>query len=222
MRRNSIIGAATIVVLFVSQVVTASQPMSKVRLDTRTEIAPIEYDVKYVFSRLQRRGTVKKETDGKNGQVTKTYTQIFIDGKLAEEKLSSTERVEPVKAVFLMGPDGYQVSRGGEYTRNRVSTMKSTAYTPSAGRGSRATFRTATGRKAEYGIVAVDPKVIPLHTLVFVEGYGFAVAADTGGAIKGNIIDVCLPTDGECRKWGRKEVRVHVFREKLEPVSKKK
>lgn len=206
--------------LFVSQIVAASQPMSKIRLETRTEVKPIEYDVKYVFSRLQRRGSVKKQNDGKDGQVVKTYTQIYIDGKLAEERLNTTERVEPVAATFVMGPHGYQVSRGGTYTRNRVVTMKSTAYTPSAGRGSKATYRTATGRKAQYGVVAVDPKVIPLHTLVFVEGYGFAVAADTGGAIKGNIVDVCLATEKECRNWGRREVQVHVFREKLEPVKK--
>lgn len=52
--------------------------------------------------------------------------------------------------------------------------------------------------------IAVDPSVIPLGTLVEVEGYGVAIAADTGGAIKGNIIDVHFKTVPECQAWGRK------------------
>lgn len=222
MRRILITGAATLVALFVSQNVVATRPLQNVRFETRTVVSPVEYDVKYLFSRTQRRGSVKKSQDGKDGAITKTFTQIFVDGKLAGEKLTRIERVDPVHATFLMGPHGYQVSRGGSYTRSAMMTMESTAYTPDAGRGAKATFRTATGRRAEYGIVAVDPKVIPLHSLVFVEGYGFAVAADTGGAIKKDKIDVCLPTNAECKKWGRRDVKVHVFREKLEPVSKKK
>lgn len=91
--------------------------------------------------------------------------------------------------------------------------MNSTAYTPSAGLKN-PTFRTATGRIAKFGVIAVDPRVIKLNTLVFVENYGFAIAADTGGAIKGNIIDVCLPTESQCRQWGRRKVKVHVFNER--------
>ncbi len=222
MRRITITGAAIILVLFGSQIVAATRPLHNVRFETKTVVAPVDFEVKYIFSRTQRRGSVKKSQDGKPGAITKTFTQVYIDGKLSTEKLTSTERVDPVHATYLMGPHGYQVSRGGSYTRSAIKTMESTAYTPDAGRGSKATFRTATGRKAEYGIVAVDPKVIPLHSLVFVEGYGFAVAADTGGAIKKNKIDVCLPTNAECKKWGRRDVKVHVFKEKLQPVSKKK
>lgn len=91
-------------------------------------------------------------------------------------------------------------------------TMNASAYDPSAGRGRNATFRTATGMRAAYGVVAVDPRVIPLGTHVYVEGYGFAIAADTGGAIKGNRIDLCMPTDRECRIFGRRPVKVHILK----------
>ena len=69
---------------------------------------------------------------------------------------------------------------------------------------------TATGRKpvkasdGVIGTIAVDPRVIPLGSLVYVSGYGKAIAADTGGAIKGNIIDVYLNSSSECSSWGRK------------------
>ena len=60
------------------------------------------------------------------------------------------------------------------------------------------------------GIIAVDPSVIPLGSRVHVSGYGDAIAADTGGAIQGNIIDVWLPC-GEAYSWGRRTVTVTVY-----------
>ncbi|MBI4733746.1 MAG: 3D domain-containing protein [Rubrobacteridae bacterium] len=65
--------------------------------------------------------------------------------------------------------------------------------------------------RAQKGVVAVDPRVIPLGTRLYIEGYGEAIAADTGGAIKGNRIDLCYNTPGECFKFGRQTVKVHVL-----------
>ena len=60
-------------------------------------------------------------------------------------------------------------------------------------------------------VIAVDPKVIPLGSKVWVEGYGEAIAGDTGGAIKGNRIDVLVCSDGSANSWGRKSVKVKVI-----------
>lgn len=60
-------------------------------------------------------------------------------------------------------------------------------------------------------VIAVDPNVIPLGTRVYVEGYGYAVAGDTGGAIKGNKIDVHVPTKEEAYNWGRKTVNITIL-----------
>lgn len=60
-------------------------------------------------------------------------------------------------------------------------------------------------------VIAVDPKVIPLGSKVWVEGYGEAIAGDTGGAIKGNRIDVLVGSDGSANSWGRKSVKVKVI-----------
>ncbi|OUB54723.1 enterotoxin [Bacillus thuringiensis serovar sylvestriensis] len=60
-------------------------------------------------------------------------------------------------------------------------------------------------------LIAVDPSVIPLGSKVWVEGYGVAIAGDTGGAIKGNKIDVLMPDKGTSSNWGRKTVTVKVL-----------
>jgi 3D (Asp-Asp-Asp) domain-containing protein len=88
--------------------------------------------------------------------------------------------------------------------------MEATAYCPKGCCGS-ATGRTATGWRAEYGIAAVDPRVIPLGTALYVDRYGFAIAADVGRAIKGNRIDLCFPTHREAHRFGRRWVRVLIL-----------
>ena len=72
--------------------------------------------------------------------------------------------------------------------------------------------RTASGMQVRRGVVAVDPTLIPLGTRLFVPGYGNAVAADVGVAIKGRIIDLWMPSDAEARKWGRKTVVITIYR----------
>ena len=83
-------------------------------------------------------------------------------------------------------------------------TFEATAYTWTGN-------RTATGSWPSRGTVAVDPRVIPLGTELHIEGYGPAVAADTGGAIQGQRIDLYMDTEHECWQWGRRKVEVRVL-----------
>ncbi|MCX7967909.1 MAG: 3D domain-containing protein [Armatimonadetes bacterium] len=106
---------------------------------------------------------------------------------------------------------GTLASRAGVIRRFRLMRMVATAYCPRGCCGS-SSGRTATGRKAEYGVVAVDPRVIPLGTTLYVDRYGFAIAADTGRKIKGNRIDLCYPTHREASRFGRRTVKVLVLR----------
>lgn len=71
---------------------------------------------------------------------------------------------------------------------------------------------TASGLQVRKGVVAVDPRVIPLGTRLYVPGYGKGIAADVGAAIKGRIIDLWMPSDRAARKWGRKTVTITVYR----------
>ncbi|SNZ04193.1 3D (Asp-Asp-Asp) domain-containing protein [Terribacillus aidingensis] len=91
-------------------------------------------------------------------------------------------------------------------------TVSATAYT---GQCNGCSGVTATGidlnANPDAKVIAVDPSVIPLGSRVWVEGYGEAVAGDTGGAIKGNKIDVHVPDKGTALSWGRKSVTVKVL-----------
>lgn len=71
--------------------------------------------------------------------------------------------------------------------------------------------KTASGLPVGVGVIAVDPNVIPLGTRVFVPGYGAAVAADVGSAIRGNIIDLWMPSTARARAWGRRTVTITVY-----------
>jgi 3D (Asp-Asp-Asp) domain-containing protein len=98
----------------------------------------------------------------------------------------------------------------------RVLMMEATAYDPgpeSTGKrpGHPAYGITASGMRAGYGIVAVDPRVIPFHTRLYIPGYGYAVAGDTGSAIKGHRIDLGYATYGEAVRWGRRMVPVYIL-----------
>jgi len=71
---------------------------------------------------------------------------------------------------------------------------------------------TASGLPVGKGVVAVDPRLIPMRTRFFVPGYGKAIAADVGTAIKGRIIDLWMPSTAAARKWGRRTVTITVYR----------
>ena len=96
----------------------------------------------------------------------------------------------------------------GAINYSNVMSMEATAYLPTDGSGAGIT---ATGIRATYGVVAVDPRVIPLGSKVYIPGYGVALAADTGGAIKGYKIDLCMESYAECMQFGRRNVTVYVL-----------
>lgn len=94
----------------------------------------------------------------------------------------------------------------------KVMTVTATAYTAYC---TGCSGTTATGidlrSNPNQKVIAVDPSVIPLGSRVWVEGYGEAIAGDTGGAIKGNIIDVFMPNRQDALNWGRKTVTIKVI-----------
>jgi 3D (Asp-Asp-Asp) domain-containing protein/LysM repeat protein len=91
-------------------------------------------------------------------------------------------------------------------------TMEATAYTANC---EGCSGITATGinliENPDQKVISVDPSVIPLGSRVYVEGYGEAIAGDTGGAIKGNKIDIFIPSKEEAIQWGRKSVKVQIL-----------
>ena len=87
-------------------------------------------------------------------------------------------------------------------TGERTLTVSATGY---ALKG-----RTATGIPTAPGVVAVDPSVIPLGTRLTIPGYGVGIAADTGGAVQGAVIDLWFPTTAQALAWGRRTVTITI------------
>jgi peptidoglycan DL-endopeptidase CwlO len=108
-----------------------------------------------------------------------------------EQAAAATAAPAPVAASPVAPP----VAAGA-----RTLTVVATAYTLGG--------RTATGAPVGYGVVAVDPNVIPLGTRMTIPGYGEGVAADTGGAIQGAVIDLWFPTAEQAAAWGRRTVTI--------------
>jgi len=139
----------------------------------------------------------------------------FMSGILTGETVS---KPSPAKSTRLGSRSGwlyshqFQLASRGELADYPAMDMEATAYEPSPiSCGPHANGITATGMRAVYGVVAVDPRVIPLGSRLYVEGYGYAIAADTGSAIKGNRIDLFYPTYREAIQFGRRMVRVYLL-----------
>lgn len=210
MRLGRLCGTVLCAVAMLSGGWAKIQEDPQTRTELKEETKRLPHATSYVLSREIGPGRLMKAREGKDGSVKNTYKLLYRNGKLVDRSLVATVRIEPVDAIYRVGKAGYAASRGS-YTRSIVKVMHATAYDPSAGRGARATFRTATGERAQYGVAAVDPRVIPLGTMLYIEGYGLALACDTGGAIRGNRIDLCVPTRSDAMRFGRKQVKVHVL-----------
>ena len=136
-----------------------------------------------------------------------------MDTKIQENLHINVDKTAAKKAEEAALQQGEQeasfeaMSRGAHRYANAI-TMEATAYLPSDGDGSGIT---ASGLMAGYGIAAVDPNVIPLGTRLYIPGYGEAIAADTGGAIYGDRIGLCMESYGEAMAFGRRDVTVYVL-----------
>lgn len=162
---------------------------------------------------------------GVNGLMACTDLVSYVDGQeVSRVELSKTVTHEPVNALIAVGTSVEQPGLSGTFTTHtgevvrylRSYTFKATAYSkydPGCD------DYTATGTKVRYGVVAVDPKVIPLGSQLYIvtnDGvyiYGYAVAEDTGGAIKENRIDLYFDTVEECLRFGRRECTVYLLSE---------
>ena len=112
---------------------------------------------------------------------------------------------ESVGATPLSEFEAHGIARMAYIARSAIE-MVATAYTAECvGCGG----MTAIGRRAGYGIVAVDPRVIPLGTRLYIPGYGFAVAGDTGGAIVGRRIDLGFDSQRDAMLFGRRPIEVY-------------
>ena len=154
------------------------------------------------FTKILRRG--------QEGRVRRTVRTWERDGEVTLRAVIAEKVLKPAAdTVVLRGTRGIP-SRGGNWREPLL--MEATAYDPgpdSCGRF--ADGYTAIGIKAKKGVVAVDDRVIPMGTRLYIPGYGFAVAADRGSAIRGMRIDLCYPTRREALNFGRRQLKVYLL-----------
>ena len=153
------------------------------------------------------------------------YTDVPYDNQVKKaEPVKTVEPVESVEsnetpsseAVSLKQTSASESNTASQQTtaepEGKEIMVEATAYTASC-EGCSGITSTGINLKEnpDAKVISVDPSVIPLGSKVYVEGYGYATAADTGGAIQGNKIDVFIPDYEEAVQWGRKQVKVTII-----------
>ena len=200
-------------------VITPDDEIAVVRVEKVTDV--VEESIAFATEKKNDssilKGKEKVVQEGKTGSKQKTFEVVKENGKEVTRTLQSEKVVsEPITKVVNVGTKVVTAA----VSRNNSSApsggkefyVSATAYTPNC---SGCSGITATGINLNNNpglkLIAVDPSVIPLGSKVWVEGYGYAIAGDTGGAIKGNKIDVLFSSKAQAYAWGRKKVRIKVL-----------
>lgn len=197
------------------EVITAGQKIviTRVRFETQTETQAIPFKTVFKMSHDVPTGHIQQGHGGIPGILTTVYHAGFVNAKMTSRELVSREITrQPQDQETLAGIRVREAralpSRAGTYQRTRCFSMIATGYSPYEGSSA---GLCANGMRAGYGVVAVDPRVIRLGSKLYIEGYGYAVAGDTGGAIKGRRIDLGHTTYSEASNVGRRRVTVWVL-----------
>jgi len=185
---------------------TSQIVVSRITEELVTKKIPVPFRVEQKEDATLERGIRRILQKGKNGVKEDTVKITYKDGKRIHEEVVATKILqEPLNQVISYGVLQYASRGGHRFEFSRALEARASAYTHTGS-------RTSTGTTPKVGTVAVDPTVIPLGSKLYVEGYGFGRAEDIGSAIKGNAIDVFLETEKECRRWGRRTVKVYILK----------
>lgn len=171
---------------------------------------------------IDKDSEIKGHIDGDDLRITYFGRTAYIEAKNTTKespkdrdiRLAKERKIQAQKLLEKRKKEQEEKEKQAQSAPKNVSgrtiTMRSTAYTsdPSENGGY---STTAMGTAIRYGVAAVDPNVIPLGTRLYIEGYGYARAEDTGGAIKGNKIDLVFGSKAQSNRWGRRTVRVTIL-----------
>ncbi|MBO0602903.1 DUF348 domain-containing protein [Sporosarcina sp. E16_3] len=171
------------------------------------------------------KGREKIVQPGKKGMVSRKFEIVKENGKEVSRKLLEEKSIkEPQTKIVAIGSrvmvasasagmsNSRSVSRNDSSAGGEEFYVTATAYTAYCN-GCSGITRTGINLRANPNlkVIAVDPSIIPLGSKVWVEGYGYAVAGDTGGAIKGKKIDLHVPTKSDAYKFGRRQVKIKII-----------
>ncbi|MFE5431504.1 ubiquitin-like domain-containing protein [Peribacillus simplex] len=200
--------------------VEAENTVNVVRIEKVTDVVeePVDFAVITKKDDSLSKGKEKIVKEGKDGLISKEYEVIKENGKEVKRELLSEKVVNKKQDKVVTVGTRTTVAQASRGVTNVSSSsgkeiyVSSTAYTASC-KGCSGVTSTGVDLKSNPGakIIAVDPNVIPMGSKVYVDGYGYAVAADKGGAIKGNRIDVFFSSKNDAYRWGVKRVKVRVL-----------
>ncbi len=196
---------------------TALAPSMRIaveRRETRTwvEESPIPFSVETVLDHDVLRGKQVVKAAGQPGLRERTVRVQYADGRaVTMQTLAETVMKQPVARVIAIGTKPL-IATEGPFKGKEIRYLPASAYYPGPNNyGGGVGDTTAIGLVARHGVVAVDPSVIRLGSKLYIDGYGYAVAGDTGGAIKGDRIDLCFDTYDEAMQFGRRTVKVYIL-----------
>lgn len=198
--------------------------ITRVNTEILQEVKAIDYATEFKSSNDLNKGVKKVVQKGQAGQKVITSSVVYENGKEISRKLiSDVLKTNPTKEIIALGTVGvYTPSRGGDIHYTQKIRVRATAYTAdynSTSKGPDDPYLgiTSTGARAKrnpngYSTIAVDPRVIPLGSRLWVDGYGYAIAEDIGGAIKGNKIDLYFHSSSEMWNWGARSVDIYILK----------
>jgi len=147
--------------------------------------------------------------EGRTGVKRVTYRARLVDGREVSRTTVAEEVIREAVDQVVVARKPQVLGSRGAYIGRRTITVVATAYDPGPGScGKFANGQTCNGKRAGYGIIAVDPKLIPLGAKLYVPGYGYGIAADVGGAIKGNHVDLGFNSRPGAFAWGKRQVKL--------------
>ncbi|OHY75835.1 3D domain-containing protein [Priestia aryabhattai] len=197
----------------VAQTAPEAQQAQAPAEQTQTEQAQAEQAQKEQ-QQAQAEQAQKEQQQAQAEQAQKEQQQAQAEQAQKEQQQAQAEQAqkEQQQAQAEQAQKEQQPAESSQQASGKSMTVEATAYTANCA-GCSGTTATGVDLKANPNqkVIAVDPSVIPLGSKVYVEGYGEAVAADTGGAIKGNRIDVFVPSEGDAQQFGRKSVKITVM-----------
>ncbi len=180
-----------------------SVSLTTVRDVTEVVEEPLEFDTIFHYDTEVDEGRRLLVQAGSNGSVRREYLVRVVDGDEVSRSVIAETSTAPTDEVIAIGTYVRPVVRApavtaptGELACASTLNVYATWYSAASAGGS----TTATGTGVYKGIVAVDPRVIPLGTRMYIPGYGYGVAADTGGGIRGNMIDLGYGAD-DLKDW---------------------
>lgn len=201
-----------------SEQLTNETVVNVIRVEKKTDVVEEEIDYKTTTKKDNslEKGKEKVIQEGEKGKLKKEFEVTLENGKEVKRTLQKEEKIKDSKdRIVAVGTKQVvkNVSRSKPApSGGKTIFMKSTAYTADC---SGCSGVTATGinlkKNPNTKVIAVDPNVIPLGTKVHVDGYGYAIAGDTGGAIRGNKIDVFFSSQSKAYAWGSKTVKVKIL-----------